>query len=110
MWTALLAESLAAPLTAATTTELDTTLTHNILARVSRSHTHHADGRRPLTAKARVRSQSSLYGICGGRHDTAGRLSPRAAVVPCQYPSTVLPKVCSDQFKGIRGYISVFSI
>jgi len=75
--------------------------------RLSLSHTH---SRRPITAKARVLYQSSPYGIYGGRHDTAGDLSPSTAVFPCQYPSTMLPKVCSDQFYGNRGYISVFSI
>jgi hypothetical protein len=46
-----------------------------------------AVSRRPLTAEARVRSQVSRCGICGGQSVTGTGFSPSTSVFPCQFPS-----------------------
>ena len=95
------AESLAAPLTAATATVAGQwTQTHNIHTGVNRSHTHtRADSRWPVTAKAHVRSQSSLYGICGGCHDYR-RCHPVLLFFPVSILPTNFPKCAPTSSRG----------
>jgi hypothetical protein len=50
-----------------------------------------AVSRRPLTAKARVRSRVSPCGICGGQSGTGTGVSPSTSVFPCQFHSTGAP-------------------
>jgi hypothetical protein len=47
-----------------------------------------AVSRRPLTAKARVRSGVSPCGICGGQSGTGTGFSPSTSVFPFQFHST----------------------
>jgi len=52
----------------------------------------HAGSRRPPpTAEARVRSQISLYEICGEQSGTRTGFSPDTSRFPCQYHSTNAP-------------------
>jgi hypothetical protein len=75
-----------------------------------------AVSRRPLTAKARVRSWVGPCGICGGQSGTGTGFSPSTSVFPCQFHSTGAPllgkmktdhlslhlhhKGCTIRFKG----------
>jgi hypothetical protein len=50
-----------------------------------------AVSRRPLTAKARVRSRVSPCRMCGGQSDTGTGFSLSTSVFPCQFHSTGAP-------------------
>jgi hypothetical protein len=50
-----------------------------------------AVNRRPLTAKARVRSRVGPCGICGGQSGTGTGFSPSTSVFPCHFHSTGTP-------------------
>jgi hypothetical protein len=56
-----------------------------------RAMRHACSRRRPPTAYARVRSQISLYEICGEQSGPRTGFSPGTSPFPCQYHSTIFP-------------------
>jgi len=56
----------------------------------------HGVSRRPFTAKARVRSLSSPYEICGGKSGTGTGFCPSASVFRCQHYSINTPNSSSS--------------
>jgi hypothetical protein len=56
-----------------------------------------AVSRRLPTAEARVRSQVSQCGICGGQSGTGTVFSPSTSFFPCQFHSTGAPLLGKEQ-------------
>ena len=48
----------------------------------------HAISHRPLTLNARIQSEFSPGGICGGRSGSGTAFYPSTSVFPCQYHPT----------------------
>jgi hypothetical protein len=82
------------------------TLTDTLL-RLSASPRQNA---RPLTAEARVRTQASSHGICGGKSGSGIGFCPITSIFPCHCHSTIascsLSPTLIDLHKGQRHSIT----